>query len=229
VGASASTCTIGTASSPANCQITANDGLFTWTISNIQVAVANVNVTPSVLTLNAVSSATGGADQLQLVQQVTPPSGNVLTDGMPLILDLTFELSVTPTTQPGFHMPRTSGPPDNSEFQTYLNGLLLTSVSSHGHILSIPGVNGSFLDQNTTVAVNDIFIVGENSGTNTFSETFDIADPKNTNLGAPTAPEPASLAFVGLAAILTGLSGISRRMKTSISPQADAHSASRSL
>ncbi|HEX4228632.1 MAG TPA: hypothetical protein VHZ07_08170 [Bryobacteraceae bacterium] len=73
--APASTCTIGTTSNPGACQLTADDGLFTWTVSNIEVTVANVNVTPSVLTVSSVSSAIGGVDQLELVQQVTPPSG----------------------------------------------------------------------------------------------------------------------------------------------------------
>jgi hypothetical protein len=211
--ASASTCTIGTSSSPTGCQISADDGLFTWTLSNIQVTVANVNVTPSVLSLNAVSTAAGGVDQLQLVQQVTPPSGSALTNGMPLILDLNFDLSVTPTPPSVFRMPRTPAPPDNSELQTYLNGLLLATISSHGYVLGSSGVDGTFLNQGTTVAVNDIFIVDENSGANTFSETFDIADPEDTKLGAPSAPEPASLAFLGLAAILACLSGLSPQVK----------------
>jgi hypothetical protein len=172
-----------------------------------------VNVTPSVLTLDAVSSTTGGVDQLKLVQQVTPPSGNVLTNGMPLILDLNFDVSVTPTAASGFRMPRTPDPPDNSELQTYLNGLLLTSFAGHGHVLSVPGVDGTFLDHNTIIAVNDIFIVDENSGTNTFSEAFDIADPEATHLGSPSAPEPASIAFLALAAILACLRGVAPRIK----------------
>jgi hypothetical protein len=79
------------------------------------------------------------------------PPGDVLTNGMPLILDLNFELMVTPATRPGFHMPRAPGPPDNSEFQTYLNGL--TSIATNGHVLGVPGADGTFPDGKTAIWV----------------------------------------------------------------------------
>lgn len=199
---SASTCAIGTTSSPTDCQITTQAGQFTWTISDIQIAVANVNVNPGVLTLSAVAAGVPGADQLQLVEQVTPPTSNS-PNIMPLVLDLQFDVSVAPTgapTTPGASTGQTSSA--NSETQTYLNGFLLATVASQGLVPAVAGVPGTFLDQNTTVAVNESFI-GAISKSQSYTESFAIADPGSgiTSVTPAPAPEPASFALIGLAAI----------------------------
>jgi hypothetical protein len=155
--------------------------------------LANVNVNPGVLTLSAVAAGAPGADQLQLVEQVTPPSSNS-KNIMPLVLDLEFDLSVAPagaTTTPSV------GSSSNLEAQTYLNGLLLGTVASQGVVPGVPGVPGTFLDQNTTVTVNESF-VGAISKSQSYTEMFDIADPGS---GGGTAPEPASLGLLGLAVV----------------------------
>lgn len=189
--ASASTCTIGTNLSPSACLITSGDGLFTWTISDLHVAISNVNVTPAVLSLNATTSSVSGAGELQLITQATP------SNHQPLVLDLSFDLSVTTTL-----ISSGPAPPQNSEFQLYLDGLLLGTQASQGYVPGVPGVDGSFLNPETTIAVSDIFILGGNAGTNMFSESFALANPGDANQTPPSAPEPAGLALLGLAAIL---------------------------
>ena len=198
----ASTCTAGTASDPGTCQITVQDGLFTWTISDIQIVAADLNVTPSVLSISAVNTPVAGADQLTLSELLNPPNG--LPAGLPLILDLEFDVSIAATSPPATGMPRTPSQPDNNEFQTYLNGLLLSTLSTNGSVPRVPGVSGTFLNTQTNIVVNDIFVVNENSGANMFSETFDIADPKSQsgNQTPPSAPEPPCFALIGLAAML---------------------------
>jgi hypothetical protein len=131
---------------------------------------------------------------------------------MPLILDLAFNVSVTTTlTTPG------PTPPENSQTQTYLNGLLLATIASQGFIPGVSHVDGSFLDQETTVAVDGIFIVSQDSGTNMFSESFDIADADNGDSSTgtpPSTPEPGTFTLLGSAAVITCLWGILPRRKS---------------
>jgi hypothetical protein len=206
----ASTCDVGTLVSPTSCQVVTNDGLFTWNISDLHFTVANVS--PAPVNLTAVVAGVPGADQLQLSEQITPPTGNSLPNGMPIILDLTFNLSITSTVAPPtLHTPGFGAPPENSEAQTYLNGLLLGTLASHGFNPNVPGVEGTFLTQQTNVEVNDIFIASEASGTNIFSETFDMADADSENAAPPAeAPEPPSVAFLGAAAAFTAAVAVIR-------------------
>jgi hypothetical protein len=139
---SASTCAIGTTSSPSSCVITGQAGEFTWTISDIQVALANVNVNPGVLTMSAVAAGVTGADQLQLVERLTPQAGS-LPKGSPVIVDLDFDLSVTSTLASAVSQPE----PSNTEIQTYLNAGLLGTLASQGIVPGVPGVNGTFLNR----------------------------------------------------------------------------------
>ena len=94
---------------------------------------------------------------------------------------------------------------------------MLALGASQGFIPGVSHVDGSFLDQETTVAVDGIFIVSQDSGTNMFSESFDIAEPNNGDGSTgtpPSTPEPATFALFGSAAVITCLWRILPRCKS---------------